>query len=174
MSAGLAAEFRSEQSIADAVRALRGKGYGRFEAYSPFPIAELEDAAGHRTSGIAWVAAIAALVGTLTILGIQYYSAVIAYPLDIGARPSFSWVSALSATVIVTILWGALGAFGAFLYFTGLPRLRHPIFEMPGFDSISDERFFLFVEDPAEGALDAGTAAWLRELGAVHVQRVEA
>ncbi len=40
---GLAAEFDSPDSLLEAARAIRKHGYSRFEAYSPYPIKELDE-----------------------------------------------------------------------------------------------------------------------------------
>lgn len=173
MSVQLAASFNHADRLVDAVEALQARGHKCVDAYTPYPDERLSEALACRTGRIAWTAGIATIVGSLIMVAALYYTAQVAYPLDLGGRPSFSLAGAASSTIIVAILWGCVGALAGFLWFAKLPRLHHPIFDVDGFERLSDDRFFLVVETP--GADAAETAAnELRELGADTVQQVPA
>lgn len=163
MTAWLGA-FESPETLVSAIRSLRADGH-HVEAYSPFPIDEIIEVMDYNTQSVAKAALIAAAFGSVLMLAALYYTGVVAYPLDVGARPIFSLAGAVCSTIIVTILWAALGALAAFLRGAHLPRLNHPVFEFEHFESLHDGTFFLEVH--AGSGLTAGT---LSKLGAVWVR----
>jgi hypothetical protein len=77
---------------------------------------------------------------------LQWYTAVHAYPFDIGGRPLNSWPAFLIVAFETAVLAGALCGFLGMLALNGLPRLNHPLFAAGGFQLASRDRFFLLVE----------------------------
>ncbi len=106
--------------------------------------------------------------------GIEYYSAVIDYPINCGGRPLNSWPAFMLFPFAIGILGAASAGFIALLVETGLPRLHHPLFEIPGFERASQDRFLLALEAP-EAANDLRALRdWLSEAGAIAIWEVEA
>lgn len=173
MTGQLAASFGSADRLVEAVREMRARGHNCVDAFTPYPDERLTEALGCRTNRIAWIAGIATLTGSLIMVATLYYTAQLAYPLDLGGRPSFSLAGAASSTIIVAILWGCVGALGGFLWLARLPRLHHPMFDVDGFERLSEDRFFLVIETDGPDALECA-AGELRDLGADTVQQVPA
>jgi hypothetical protein len=150
MTGGLIAEFDEAEALTRAVRAALAAGWTRFEAYAPHPLPDAEAAMGLRAGRVGWSALAAGALAGLSALALAWYLSGVAYPLDVGGRPPVAWPAYLPAAYIVAVLWAALGAMFAMLWFNGLPRLHHPVFEVPGFDRASEDRFFLLLsaEDP--------------------------
>ena len=74
---------------------------------------------------------------------LQWYSAVIDYPLNSGGRPLNSWqVFCWSRSKSACSRRRCAGSI-AFLWSCGLPRLHHPLFEIPGFERATQDHFFL-------------------------------
>lgn len=142
---GWLARFESPDALLLAVRELRGLGYTRLEAYTPYAVEGLADALGHLRNRIPLLMLLGGLVGGLGTLGLQYYSAVIDYPLNVGGRPDASWPAfvpaALEMTILFAVLAGVIGLFAS----TGLPRLHHPLFDVPDFEQASRAGFFLWL-----------------------------
>lgn len=92
---GLMAEFDDPETLLAKARATYAAGYRKLAAYSPFPIEELPAAIGVRRSRLPLLVLVGGIVGAVVGYGMQYYAAVIDYPLNIGGRPLNSWPSLL-------------------------------------------------------------------------------
>jgi hypothetical protein len=143
---GLMAEFDNPTSLVVAARKARESGYRKMDAYSPFPIEELSDALGHHHDVLPLLVLIGGLVGGAAGFGLQYYAAVIDYPLNIGGRPLLSWPSFIPVTFETTILVAAFVAVLGMLGLNGLPMPYHPVFNVERFVNASRNRFFLCIE----------------------------
>jgi len=161
---GVLAEFRTADALLEAAHAARSAGYAGVEAYSPFPIEGLSDALGFRQNRVPLMALLGGIAGGVGGYFMQWYSAVLSYPINVGGRPLHSWPSFVPPTFEITILGAALAAVIGMLAMNHLPRLRHPLFEMPEFDLASRNRFFLFLpaDDPAYD--EDAAREWLQAL----------
>lgn len=169
---GLLADFERPEQIVDAVKRAREVGYRNLEAYTPYPIDELSDP--HSGPGT-WVPAIVFLGGLLGLLGgffMQYYAAVIDYPLNVGGRPLNSWPSFVPVTFELTVLLASLCGLIGMLALNGLPLHYHPLFNVPHFDRASRDRFFLCIEATDPKFDRTATEQFLRSLGPLDVAEV--
>lgn len=161
---GTMAEFASAQDLVVAARRTHEAGYRKIDAYSPFPVEELADAIGFHKNNVALVTLIGAIIGGLSGYLMQYWIAVISYPVNVGGRPYHSWPAFIIVTFEMTILFGAIFAVFGMLALNGLPMPYHPVFNVPRFVLASKDRFFLivFASDPKYDVL--GTRQFLQGL----------
>ena len=143
---GLMAEFDSPTDVVEAARATYDAGYRRINAYSPYPIEELAEAIGFPRTRLPIIVLIGGIIGGLVGYGLQYYVAVIDYPLNVGGRPLHSWPSFIPITFEMTILCAALAAVFGMLALNKLPQPYHPVFNAERFALASRDRFFLVIE----------------------------
>ena len=143
---GLLAEFDSAQQLLDAATRAREAGFTRTDAFSPFPIHGLAEAVGFRESLIPKFVFGGGLAGAMAGAGLQYWTSVIDYPMNIGGRPYFSWVSFIPITFELTILFASFTAVISMIALNGLPRPHHPVFNAPRFARASQDGFFLAIE----------------------------
>ncbi|MFC5550377.1 DUF3341 domain-containing protein [Massilia aerilata] len=171
---GLLAEFPSAEALCAAARQARENGYTRAEAYSPFPIEGLDEALGSNSDRTAPAALAGGLLGGAGTYFLQWYAAVVDYPINAGGRPLHSWPAFIPATFEITILGAAVAAVLVMLVQNGLPRLHHPLFEVEEFELASRNRFFLclpahdpvFAPGPARSLLEGLQPMLLREVPA--------
>ena len=169
---GIVAEFADGKTLVDAARRARAAGYRNVDAYAPFSVDGLSDALGFRRDRVALITLLGGLVGGIGAYFLQWYTAVIDYPINSGGRPLHSWPAFIPATFEMTVLGAALAAFFGMLILNGLPRLIHPIFGAPGFDLASRNRFFLCIEARDPRFELGATRAFLRQLDPLKIVEV--
>ena len=169
---GLAAEFVSPEQLVDAARFLRSKGFRKMEAYTPYPIEELDEIL-HKFNPLPAMVFIGGALGAATAWIMQYYIAAIDYPINVGGRPLYSWPSFIVITFELTVLFAACTAFFGSLALCGFPRPNFPMFNWDRFKTASRDRFFLCVEacDPAYSR--AWTADLLARFDPVEIHEIE-
>lgn len=145
---GLMAEFDNSDALLAAARGVRDAGYTKIDAYTPMPIHGLGEAVGFRDKDnkVAPAVLTGGIIGLLVGAGLQYWTSVIAYPMNIGGRPYNSWPMFVPPAFETTILFAAFAAVFGMLAMNGLPQPYHPVFNAPRFHLASQERFFLVVE----------------------------
>lgn len=169
----LLAEFAAPQALLDAARAARAR-YRDVDAYSPHSMEGLAEALGFRGNRVALVTLLGGIAGGIGAYALQWYSAVIDYPIDAGGRPLDSWPAFIPATFELTVLGAALAAFVGMLALNRLPRLHHPIFNAPDFDLASRNRYFIAIA-ASDPQFDVhGTRAFLENLNPLRVIEVPA
>ena len=109
--------------------------------------------------------AIGAILGAATAVGLQYWSAAIAYPLNIGGRPLNSWPAFIPVTFELTVLFASFAAIGGMMLLNGLPRPYHPVFNVPDFERASVDRHFLLIQSEDAQFDHEKVRAFLEELG---------
>lgn len=147
---GAAAEFETADRLADAVAKAREARYTALEAYSPYPVEEIRAELGRGKGWLAGIVLAAGFAGGAIGYGIEWYTNVADYPINVGGRPLHSWPAFTVVAFEAAVLFAALAAVVAMLVLNGLPRLNHPMFNVPRFGEASQTRFFLCIraDDP--------------------------
>jgi len=143
---GLMAEF---ENPADLVRACRGayeEGFRNMDAYTPFPVEAVWEALGVHKNRMPLIVLCGAVIGGCSGLLLEWWTAAVAYPLNIGGRPYFSLPAFIPITFEMTILFGVLSCVLGMLALNGLPMPYHPVFNVPRFALATRDRFFLCIE----------------------------
>ena len=169
---GLMGEFETPEQLLSAAKKAREAGYKRVDAYTPFPIEGLAEAIGTRRSWVPLITLIGGLGGGLTGFGLQYWVAVITYPMNIGGRSLNSWPAFIPVTFELTVLGASIFAVVGMLALNKLPQPYHPVFNVNRFAAASTDRFFLCIEarDPKFNLGE--TARFLQGVNAQHVSEV--
>ena len=143
------------------------------DAYSPFPVEGLAEALGFHRTRVPLIVLTGGILGCLGGFFLQYWLAVIDYPINVGGRPLNSWPSFIPVTFELTILIAALSAFFGVLALNGLPMPYHPVFNVDRFELASRNRFFLLIEAADPRFDSAGTRRFLETVGSHGVYEVE-
>jgi hypothetical protein len=167
----LLAEFSSAEQLVEAVRRARRAGFRAIDAYSPFPVEALGEALDFHDGRVPWLTFAGGVFGAAVGYLMQVYANV-AYPIDIGGRPLVPWQAFMLITFELTVLFAVLFSIGGMLALNHLPRLHHPVFDVPAFHLASDSKFFLVIlaNDPK---FDPGdTRAFLARLHPARIDTV--
>lgn len=169
----LVAAFADPDALLAAARTARERGFPLLDALTPYPVEAAADLVGAKAPP--WLRIVMALAGfgvAAALFGFEIWTAVVAYPVNEGGRPLFSWPVFLLSPFELGVLAAAVAGFAAFLVRCGLPRLNHPLFEVPGIDRASQDRFML-VLDPLEAERVPALRALLVGAGAIMVSEAE-
>jgi Protein of unknown function (DUF3341) len=143
---GVIGAFASPAAVVEAARHLRSLGFRELEAYTPYPVEELDEVLrpGHR-SRLPLVIFVGAVIGAVWGYFIQAWDEVLNYPINVGGRPHNSWPAFVVADFEFTVLFAVAAGFFALLASCRMPRLHHPVFAANDFARASVDRFFLCV-----------------------------
>lgn len=170
---GVLAEFNTPGEILRACEKVRDAGFTKWDAHTPFPVHGLDGAMGLKLSFLPWIVLVVGLSGTATAIGLQYWVHNVAYELVISGKPFFAGPAYVPIIFELSVLFSAFAAVFGMLMINRLPMYNHPLFSSSRFEAVTDDKFFISIEsqDPRFDA--EKTSAFLREIGAAHVEFVE-
>jgi hypothetical protein len=169
---GLMAEFETAGELVAAARRTKDAGFKKFDAYTPFPIHELDDAMDLHDNRVSLYTLIGGLIGCIGGFSLASWVEAVALPLNIGGRPFISAPMYIPITFECTILVGGLTAAISMILMNGLPSPYHPVFNVERFVDASRSKFFLCIEsdDPKFDRL--ATAGFLESLDPEEIAEV--
>lgn len=171
MTAWVLAEFERERALLDAARALRARGHRAIDLHSPYPLHGASEALGLRRSTVPLVALVAGVVGATSGYLLQWWTAGVAWPLNVGNRPPHSAPAFIPVTFELGVLFASLSIFLGLLFaYFRFPRVHHPAFEVEAFRSATIDALWLSAEVEADQT--EPVADELRRLGARQVSIV--
>jgi hypothetical protein len=141
---GMLAEFETAEALIEAAKAVRANGYRNLDAFTPFPVHQLQEVLKLREFRVPLLCLWGGIAGFCIALLMQLYVN-FDYPLNVGGRPQYALTAFAVVTFELTILFAALTPAIGMLALNGLPRLNHPLFEARSFRRASNDRFLLCV-----------------------------
>jgi hypothetical protein len=140
---------------------------------------------GVRPTILPWLVFGAGATGTLLGLLLQWYTnatnlpawfivPVQGYQYYVSNKPPLSLPADIPVMFELTILLSAVGCVILMLLMNGLPRLYHPLFKSERFLRASDDRFFIVIEARDPRFYRRKTEEFLRGLGPMTVEELEA
>jgi hypothetical protein len=164
------ARFEEEEALLAAARRLRESGLPAVDVHSPVPIPGASEALGLHPSRIPLICLVGGLVGIVIGYVLQWWTAAVDFPINVGNRPPQSWPAFVPITFELGVLFAAVSVVIGLLVRSGLPRPYHPVFESDAFLAASVDELWISVpvEEGARPPVDE-----LRSLGATRVEIVE-
>jgi hypothetical protein len=170
---GIMAEFDTATELVDAARRVRDAGYVRTDAFSPFPLHEIDEALGIKRSVLPYLIFGGGITGLMTGFALEFFVHVYDFPIIVGGRPHFSLPAFIPPAYELTILFASFTAVFGMLLLNGLPSPYHPVFNVPRFALATREKFFLIIESTDPQYDYEKTRAFMESLGGQEVFDVE-
>jgi hypothetical protein len=145
------AEFEAQDGALGALRALSARGHRALDAFSPYPAPALAEALDAPRPRLGPPMLVAGAASAAIAYAVEWWSAVVDYPLNVGGRALNSWPAFLVAPVEVGFLTAAVAGLIAMFREGGLPRLHHPAFQVAQFERATQDRFFVLAETAGSG-----------------------
>jgi hypothetical protein len=145
MTGFLLAEFGTAHETLAAAAEAAAAGIPAQDVLSPNPLEGIVEHLAPRPVGgaVGWVMFTAGALGALAGYGMQWYSAVIDYPIDSGGRALNSWPAFLLVPYETAILSAAIVGILGWLWMSRLPRPFHPLFAADIVERASQDRYLL-------------------------------
>jgi hypothetical protein len=143
---GIVAQFDTPEDILRAAKTVKDAGYTKVEGYTPYMVDGLVDILKTRDDRVTWIVFWAGMIGASLGFLMQYWINVQDFPMNIGGRPDLSWEAFIPVTFECGILSAALVGLAGMLGLNGLPQPNHPIFEAPGIEHVTRDKFLLCIE----------------------------
>ncbi|MCA2959107.1 MAG: DUF3341 domain-containing protein [Silvanigrellales bacterium] len=170
---GALAEFDSAAAIFHACEKVRDKGFRKWDAHTPFPVHGLDRAMGLGSSKVPWIVLVLALLGGTGGFALQAWTSTEGYAMVISNKPLLSWQAFMPVTFELSVLLGAFGAVFGMWGVNRLPQWYHSVFRSQRFAKVTDDKFFISIESADPKFNPEATQAFLREIGATHVELLE-
>jgi hypothetical protein len=169
---GVMAEFQTPDEYVAALRKVRAAGYTKFDGYSPLPVHGASEAMDLPRNPVSFMVLCGGLAGLAGGAALATWVSMVAYPVNIGGRPLFSWPAFIPPVFETTVLLASLTAVFGMFALNGLPTLYHPVWNVPAFARASSDRFFVCIE-AVDPKFDLGTVkSFLAGLGSSEVSEV--
>ena len=145
MSGFFLAEFATAHETIAAADAAARSAIPAVDVLSPNPLEGIAEHLAPQPAAkpIGRVMFIAGALGAIAGYLLQWYSAVIDYPIDSGGRPLNSWPAFMLVPYEAAILAAGVVGVLAWMWMCGLPRLFHPLFAADIVERASQDRYFL-------------------------------
>jgi hypothetical protein len=144
--------FGDEVSLLRAVRLARARGLDVEDVFAPYPIHALDEAMGLRRTRLPWITLAGGLVGMAAAIGLQVWTAVVDWPINVGGKPASSGLAFLPITFELTVLCAGLASAGAFFWRSRLNPAAPVRSLAPG---VTDDTFVLVLHPAGSYAEEA-------------------
>jgi hypothetical protein len=150
MKRSLLVEFEHSDDLAAAARALRRRPGLELDAHTPYSTEEVREALELPPSPLPRLVFVGACLGAGGAYALEWLTNAHWYPLNVGGRPPHMPLPFVPISFEMGVLGAALTAFFGVLVGGRLLRLWDPVFEVPRFESVSVDRFWLRVDSVGE------------------------
>ena len=166
---GFVGIWDDETKMIEAAHSARKLGCTRFDAITPFPLHEVDEAIGLKRSFLPWVTFVFGLVGCIFGVWFTWWVSAYDWPINIGGKPMWSLPAFIPVIFETTILLAALSSVAALFFVCGLPQVNPPVIH----PDLTSHKFALFV--PANDTFydESKLEQLFKEKGAEDVRRTE-
>lgn len=170
---GMVAEFSETPKVFKAAMKVRDAGYTKWDVHTPFPIHDMEEAMGIKTTKLPLMAGGAAITGVAFAAFLQWGSTAYLFPTVVQGKPFEAWQPFVPVMFELGILLTAFMCIFGMLALNGLPRFHHPLFSHERFYRVGNDRFFIAIESNDPNFDPIKTKQLLEEAGGSDITLIE-
>jgi mono/diheme cytochrome c family protein len=166
--------FDSAQHLMAAIPPVKAGTGARLDAYTPYPVHGIEEALGLRKSPVGGMVFVMGVIGAISAMVFELWTAGIDYPVITAGKPYFSWQAFIPIMFEVTVLFACFTAgLGMLFLLNRLPMFRHPMLNSKSMPLITRDKFALAVEADGQALDVEAISALLRRAGAQSIEVLE-
>ncbi len=170
---GMVAEFSETPKVFKAAKQVRDAGYSKWDVHTPFPIHDMEEAMGIKTTKLPLMAGGAAITGVAIGVALQWGTSFFLYPTVVQGKPFEAWQPFVPIMFELGILLTAFMCIFGMLALNGLPRWHHPLFSHDRFARVGNDKFFISIEANDPNFDPVKTKKLLEEVGGSDITLIE-
>lgn len=170
---GMVAEFSETPKVFKAASKVRDAGYSKWDVHTPFPIHDMEEAMGIKTTKLPLLAGGAAITGVFIAITLQWGTSLVLYPTVVQGKPFEAWQPFVPIMFELGVLLTAFMCIFGMLALNGLPRFHHPLFSHERFYRVGNDRFFIAIEANDPNFDPVKTKKLLEEAGGTDITLIE-
>ncbi len=169
---GIIAEFDETPKVFKAAQQVRDAGYSKWDVHSPFPIHDMEEAMGIKSTKLPLMAGGAAITGFTIAVLLQWGTTAYLYPTVVQGKPFEAWQPFVPIMFELSVLLTAFMCIFGMLALNGLPRWHHPLFSHDRFARVGNDRFFIVIEAADPDFEPTKVKRLLEQAGGQHITLV--
>ena len=170
---GIVAEFSETPKVFSAAKKVRDAGYSKWDVHTPFPIHDIEEAMGIKTTKLPLLAGGAAITGLGIAIILQWGTTAYLFPIVVQGKPFEAWQPFVPIMFELAVLLTAFMCIFGMLALNGLPRWHHPLFSHERFSRVGNDRFFIAIEANDPNFDPVQTKKLLEEIGGTDITLIE-
>ncbi len=155
---GYLAQYETPGALVHAAERIRDAGFTKWDCLTPFPVHGLDRAMGMKKTILPWIVLGAGTTGLIVAILLQWYVnnpgtqtgatyLLSSYPLIISGKPYWSLPANVPVMFELGVLFSALSTFLGVWGLCGLPKFYHPVFSVARFKKVTDDKFFILIEE---------------------------
>jgi len=170
---GLASLYNTPDEIINAALVVAGKGYEKFDVYTPYPMHGMDDAMGMSRPKIGYVSFIFGFSGMFLALLMMIWMSGIDYQNIIGGKPFFSLPPSIPITFEGTVLLtGIATTLGLIILFQKLPAINSPLQDTEFMTRVTSDKFGIVIKADDEKFISDEVVNLYRSTGAFEIQEI--
>lgn len=147
---GVLGFFESPQRLLEAMKQVRDSGYECFDAFTPFAVHGMDEAMGIKRSILPYITFVMGLTGFACAFGLQVWTSVVDWPLNVGGKPFYSWPAFVPILFELTVLFAGVSTAIGMILINRLPNTKYKAFD----PSITRDQFAVWIGYPGNDSED--------------------
>ena len=170
---GLASLYNTPNEIMNAAATVAGKGYEKFDVYTPYPMHGMDDAMGMKSPKVGYVSFIFGFTGLALALLMMWWMSGVDYQNIIGGKPFFSLPPSIPITFEGTVLLtGIATVLGMLVLFNKLPAINSPLMDTDFMKHVTGDKYGVFIKADDDKFSESEVRNLYLSLGAYDVQEI--